>query len=397
MFISTTRVFAATAMVFILNCSTTLAQTPCNSQAGPPCPPATATAAPHKTYDMLEADAKANIAKGDFQAALTDIGYLFDMHKPDTVGQLTFMRAEALLGTRDFLRADEAVRAAENADRNLMQKVGQRHFYFIRGAISDGLKNILDAQQAYMQAVGLPPTSPMDAEQRHDLIFSYYRLAYIASEIGQYDEGMGYIGNVLRLAGDDGNGYFLRGKLKAGLKDYDSAIADYNKAETLNASGDFHLLRGIAYKEKASIATESKDPANASKNLANAIKDFTISIAAHPDSEESYLNRGIAYQGMSDDHPEYTRLAFADLDKAQQLNSDDFIIYLYRGEFHFFDATKNPKIRVAEASLATAAYQAFLRLAKSRPFTGSQVFVEMATARLEQINKLLGRPTKSTK
>src|SRR3984893_14342792 len=142
MSIDTRCLFAASAIAFILNCSATPAQTPCNSQNGAACAPATVTTTSDKNYDALEAGSKANIAKGNFQTALTDIQYLLDVHKPDSLGKLTLMRAEALLGTGDFMRADEAVQAAQNADKNLMQKVGQRHFYFIRGEIYDGLGQI---------------------------------------------------------------------------------------------------------------------------------------------------------------------------------------------------------------------------------------------------------------
>jgi tetratricopeptide (TPR) repeat protein len=384
-------VFVAAATTFTLSCSPTLAQTPCDPHKGATCAPDTVTAAPHKTYEMLESDAKANIAKGQFQAALTDIGYLFDRHKPDTVGPLTFMRAEALRGTGDFMRADEAIHAAQNADKDLLQKVGQQHFYFIRGLIDEGLENIPDAQQAYMQAVRLPLTGQPETEQRRFLIYSYYRLAYIASETGGYDQGLDYINNVLRLAGDDGNGdsYFLRGKLKAGLKDFDGAIADYNKAELLKAPGNFHLFRGVAYIKK-------DHGTNAISDLTNAINDLTISIAAHPDSEASYLNRGVAYLRLTDEHPDYIKLGFADLDQAQKLDKDDIDVYSYRGEFHLFFARKNPKIRMSEASLAAADYQEVLRLGNSSA-SGRVLYVESATAQLEQINKLLGEAAKSKK
>jgi tetratricopeptide (TPR) repeat protein len=189
----------------------------------------------------------------------------------------------------------------------------------------------------------------------------------------------------------------LRGQLNGKLKEYDSAIADYDKAESLKTSGDFNLYRGIAYIEKADVANTSKDLANALKNLTSAVKDLTASIAAHPDSQLSYLKRGIAYISMSDNHPDYIKLGFADLDKAQKLDSEDINVYSSRGEFHLFFARKNPKLRVSEASLAAADYQEVLRLAKSLRFVGSRLYVELATAQLEQIDKLLGRPTKSNK
>jgi tetratricopeptide (TPR) repeat protein len=381
MSIRTTPLFAAAAMAFILNCSAALAQTPCNSQAGSPCPPTTATTTSDKNYDAFEAGAKANIAKGNFQAALTDIGYLFDMHKPETVGQLTFMRAEALLGTGEFTRADEAIEAAQNADKHLMQKVGQLHFYFIRGGIYDGLGQIYDAQGVYNQAVGLPRTAQMDEQERHDLTYSYYKLAVIACDTAAYDQGMDHINNFLHLAGDNGNAYFLRGKLNDGLKNYDQAIADYNKAASLKTSADFHLFRGIAYFEKT--------------DNANAIKDLTISIVAHPDSEKSYMYRGAAYLAASDQYPEYVKLGFADFDKAQSLNNDDIQIYIFRSTFHLLFATRNPKVRMTEASLAAADSQNILRIAPSLP--GATLYQELAKNQLEQIDKLLGRSMKSTK
>jgi tetratricopeptide (TPR) repeat protein len=207
-------------------------------------------------------------------------------------------------------------------------------------------------------------------------------------------ERMGNVDKFLQMQGDNGDGYFLRGQLKAGLADYDSAIADYGRAGSLKTSGDFNLFRGIAYIKKAGAAT---DMANTLENLANAIKDLTMSIAAHSDSELSYLQRGIAYIRMSDAHPDYIKLGFADFDKAQKLNSDDIDIYSMRGEFHLFFARKNPKIRVAEASLAAADYQEVLRRAKSYPFTGSALYVELAATQLEQTNKLLGEAAKSKK
>jgi tetratricopeptide (TPR) repeat protein len=261
------------------------------------------------------------------------------------MGRLTFMRAEALLGAGDFMRADEAVLAAQNADKNLTQKVGQRHFYFIRGEIYDGQGRILDAQQTYTRAVGLPLTGQMNADERHDLIYSYYNLAADAWDTRAYDQGMDHINKFLEMAGDNGNGYFMQGKMKAGLKDDD-----------------------------------------------NAIKDLTASIAAHPDSEKSYMNRGVAYISASDGHPEYVRLGLADFDKAQSLNSDDIELYLYRGGFHLYFATKNPRERNSEAALAAADYQNMIKLAPS--VSGGVLYQELAKTKLEQISKLLGQPTK---
>jgi tetratricopeptide (TPR) repeat protein len=389
MFISTTPVFAAAAVAFILNCSAAPAQMLCNPQNGKFCFSEAARASYLKNYDAVEARAKAKITQGNFKDALTDLDSLFDAQKPGTVAQLTFMRAEALLGMGDFVRADEAIRAAENADQDLNRKVGLRHYYFIRGAIFQGIDpSSWEAEQAYSQAAELPATNQIDAAERHDQAFSYYNLASI---IGSPDaERMGNVDKFLQMQSDNGDGYFLRGQLKAGLGDYDSAIADYDRAGSLKTSGDLNLFRGIAYVKKA-------DAANTLENLANAIKDLTTSIAAHPDSEPSYLQRGIAYIRMSDAHPDYIKLGFADFDMAQKLNSDDIDVYSNRGEFHLFFARKNPKIRVAEASLAAADYQEVLRRAKSYPFTGSALYVELAEAQLEQTNKLLGEAAKSKK
>jgi hypothetical protein len=148
----------------------------------------------------------------------------------------------------------------------------------------------------------------------------------------------------------------------------------------------------FAYTAKTDNASATKDK---KADLASAVKDFTGSIVAHPDSEKSYLNRGVAYLRLTDEHPDYIKLGFADLDQAQKLDKDDIDVYSYRGEFHLFFATKNPKIRVAEASLAAADYQDVSRLGKSR--VGGSLYEELAKTQLEQIDKLLGQSAKPTK
>jgi tetratricopeptide (TPR) repeat protein len=81
--------------------------------------------------------------------------------------------------------------------------------------------------------------------------------------------------------------YFSRGKSLLALKDFDAAIADFDKAIELHKTGkieDYFFERGIAHLEK--------------KEYDKAIGDWTEVINLDPKSHGAYHNRAVAYAQM---------------------------------------------------------------------------------------------------
>jgi tetratricopeptide (TPR) repeat protein len=85
----------------------------------------------------------------------------------------------------------------------------------------------------------------------------------------------------------------MRGAVLFELKEYDKAIADFDKAiELAPNDAENWLARGVVYYNRRSCA-EDNDKAK---------EDFTRAIELAPENAEAYLNRGTAYLAAASEH-----------------------------------------------------------------------------------------------
>jgi len=124
-----------------------------------------------------------------------------------------------------------------------------------------------------------------------------------------------------KLLGEDGHEsqpgtaeeYLHRGEERAGKKDYNGAIADYNMALQLKPDyAEAYNDRGHAYYWKGSHDI--------------AIADFTRAIELRPNYPNAFNNRGAAYMASGGSH----ELAMVDFDQAIRLKPDFRNAYVNR-------------------------------------------------------------------
>ncbi len=108
--------------------------------------------------------------------------------------------------------------------------------------------------------------------------------------------------------------YFLSAYQKYENKDYQGALADYNRAIAINPDdADAYYNRGILKESKLN------DPRG-------ALADFNRAITINPDYANAYYNRGILQERLDDPQG-----ALADLNKALQINPQLANAYAGRG------------------------------------------------------------------
>ena len=112
---------------------------------------------------------------------------------------------------------------------------------------------------------------------------------------------------------DRAEGYFFRGNAKGGLKQYDEAIKDYDKAIELNS-------------EVAVIYNNRGNAKNELDQYIEAIKDFDRAIELDPKHDLAYYNRG-----NTKDELELHEEAIKDYDKVIELDPNDAAAYYNRG------------------------------------------------------------------
>ena len=83
------------------------------------------------------------------------------------------------------------------------------------------------------------------------------------------------------------NAYIARGLSKIDLKDYEGAIADYDKAILIDTDN------AISYNNRAIAKRKLED-------YIGAIADYTKAIELDPEYESAYLNRGLSREKLGD-------------------------------------------------------------------------------------------------
>tara|TARA_R110001599_G_scaffold353664_2_gene594917 strand:+ start:2755 stop:4434 length:1680 start_codon:yes stop_codon:yes gene_type:complete len=141
-----------------------------------------------------------------------------------------------------------------------------------------------------------------------------YNKSGISKQISKdYNGAIADYNKAIELKPDDAGCYVLRGVSKAELKDYYGAIADYTKAIELDPQ--FNL----AYYDRGVSKAKLKD-------YYGAIADYTKAISLDPDDAIAYYKRGLSKQNLKDYYG-----AIADYNKVIELKPDDAGCYVLRG------------------------------------------------------------------
>ena len=165
---------------------------------------------------------------------------------------------------------------------------------------------------------------------------------------GDFDSAIADYDKALELKPDDADVFYNRGNSHEKKGEIDKAIADYDKAIELKPDDGYAFYnRGFAYENKgdfdSAIANFDKalelkpDDGDAFGNrglaYANkgdfdrAIADYNKAVEIYPDYEAAFFNRGLAYENKGD----FDR-AIADLDKALELKPGDAFVLKGRAD-----------------------------------------------------------------
>jgi len=127
--------------------------------------------------------------------------------------------------------------------------------------------------------------------------------------------------------GGDGEGHAKRGEELVNQKQYDAAIAEFNK-EVEASPGDPRAYdhRGTAYRAAGRAAAAAGDGAGASMKFVSAITDFSKEIELAPKSFIGYMERG-----QTELAQQQYETALADLNKAIELKPEEPLSYKFRG------------------------------------------------------------------
>jgi tetratricopeptide (TPR) repeat protein len=187
---------------------------------------------------------------------------------------------------------------------------------------------------------------------------AYLLLGTLADRNGDHDARIAYMNKAISILPSYAAAYAGRGHGYEDEKKYDQALADFNKAISLDSSLASALKPDfiIVYIERASNSIQlghypagiedlksalQLDPANAralgdlgdAYNATNKYED-AIAVLSHdievnPDYSFAYADRGIAYLNLGKND-----LALIDLNKAIQLGDHDYTTYFARGEVY---------------------------------------------------------------
>jgi Tfp pilus assembly protein PilF len=154
------------------------------------------------------------------------------------------------------------------------------------------------------------------------------------------------IGETEQTAPSDAETFLERGRMFYDREDYETAIADFSEALSLNPSmAEAYRLRG-----KSLMVISASDNDRFDEHIDKAIADITQAIRLEPNSAEVYTERGIAYviyavrRGIDDK-------AIADFTQAIRLDSNYYKAYYGRGWCYELKKEYNHAIEDFEAAL----------------------------------------------
>ncbi len=150
-----------------------------------------------------------------------------------------------------------------------------------------------------------------------DLPLTYYNLARLHYDLGQYKESVVALTEYVRLMPEDPDGYAQRGLARYLSGDSENAIADLDFAiERMPKNAMLYIYRGSAF--------------NSTKEFDRAIDDFTHAIGLDPKSAMAHTFRGVAWKQKGD-----LRQASFDFNKAVELDPKSNVVYINRGSYYY--------------------------------------------------------------
>lgn len=185
-----------------------------------------------------------------------------------------------------------------------------------------------------------------------DYTEAYHNRGFVYAQMKQYPSAIKDYDAAIRLKPDFTETYYNRGNAYLNLQQYPSAIKDYDEAIKLKPDSAMAFNnRGNAYRNLQQYQPAVKDydeairlkPDNTEayssrgfihlslREYQAAIRDYDEVIRIKPDIMEAYNNRGNAYLYQQQYHP-----AIKDYDEAIRLKPDNIEAYSNRGIAHIF-------------------------------------------------------------
>lgn len=114
----------------------------------------------------------------------------------------------------------------------------------------------------------------------------YMLRAFALLELGRYGEALSDAERAVRLAPNEGDTYFVRGRANQGLRRHRAAVLDFNRSLRLRPDPDVYYYRGT------SLALLER--------YRRAIDDMTLYLEANPRSASGWYRLGLIYSLQGD-------------------------------------------------------------------------------------------------
>ncbi|TRU72406.1 MAG: tetratricopeptide repeat protein [Microcystis viridis Mv_BB_P_19951000_S69] len=219
---------------------------------------------------------------------------------------------KALIFRRKY-QYQEALEAIEKALATLPAREQGSEFHAeifnYSGIIYRGLNQFQKAIDSFEQAIKISTRNPN----------YYHHLSVVLQDVKQYDRALEAINRAIEIAPRSG-WYSNRGNIYKDQKKWDLALADYNKALTLNPNNP------RAYMARADVYEERKE-------WDLALADYNRAIEIDANFAAAYGSRGVFYQTRKQ-----WDLALADYNKAITIDPNDPNSYGMRGIFYIFQS-----------------------------------------------------------
>jgi tetratricopeptide (TPR) repeat protein len=228
-----------------------------------------------------------------------------------------------------YKNKSEFDKAIADFDKAIALNPNNTEAYSDRGSVYADKREFDKAIADFDKAISINPNY---ADAYFNRGIAYHRKGADDKAIADFDKA-------ISLNPNDAEIYNNRGSVYAEKHNYDAAIADFDKAIALNSSDAMaYFNRGLAYSNRRGIGKIGSGLVVTAGAYANkrdydkAIADFDKAIALNPSYPSVYYNRGIAHAGKGN----YDK-AILDFDKSIALNPNHFEAYYNRGVIlHFY-------------------------------------------------------------
>ena len=205
-------------------------------------------------------------------------------------------------------------------------------YYYARGISKCGLKKYEEAIADLNEAITLDPNDAKNYSGRgmvkkylklYDEALKDYNQALLLdqNDINLNKDIIEIITQKIKYYPKDINLYFERANALYKLKNFKTALLDYNKAIELDPNNaNIYYQRGLLQKDRWVYGQKY-----------DAIKDFTKAIEIDSNKAEYYFQRGLCYEEITSHNEE----AIEDFSQAIKLDSKKFQIYSHRGNAYY--------------------------------------------------------------